>query len=367
MPNPLRSRTSWLGFLIGLLAILLPLAGYLLMHRPHERGAAKSSQPIDHSVDAVPLRTSGESLIDPEPLPDSAVIRHALSNAERLLRGFHIDPFGGSGTDSLRLFALEVECWHGLAAAAASDDPAHASSIEREVRSRLERFLDPPKLEERIRAQGSLQGMLEILLLAGRCRDHGIDPAPLNPLIRSLAGPIGSGMDRLPAPTAAMYAASLSALGIDVGRPLSRYVAAGVIASRPREIEIGSSSIYGITQEIFARTAGGVRPLTPTDPSERAWLERVLPYLEMACTLLRSFESAGDLLSCLHAAGLDETHGYREGLRALVARQNPDGSFGDAAGTGRARVVALLAPTSSAIAALSIDVSQRGRSPQTTR
>jgi hypothetical protein len=310
---------------------------------------------------AGPLRVSGESLPDSEPPPDAAAIRKSLAGAERWLRGFHVDPFGGSGTDSLRVFSLEVECWHRLGEASRVLDPSRHEEIEREIRVRLRRFDDPTRLADRMRAQQAIQGSLDVLLLAGRCRDHGIDTAPLLPLIRSMATPVAQFMDQIPSPTAALYAAAFADLGIDNGRPLSRYLSSGVIAARPREIDLGIGRMYGLTQEIFARTSGGERPLEFADPAEKAWLERVLPYLEMACTLVRNHEVAGDLLSCMNAAGLDETYGYREGLRALISRQNPDGSFGEAAGGGRARIISILPSTTSAITALALESRRAAR------
>jgi hypothetical protein len=169
-------------------------------------------------------------------------------------------------------------------------------------------------------------------------------------------------MDRLPPPTAALFAAALADLGIDIGRPVSRYQASGVIVARPREIDLGIGRIYGVTQEILARTSGGDRSLVFEDSTEKAWCERVLPYLAMTCTLLRKQEEAGDLLICMAAAGLDRSYGYREGLRVLISRQNRDGSWGDARGAGRARIVSLLPATTSAITALSLEARRAGQS-----
>lgn len=364
MPKSEPHRRRWVGFLVGLLVFVLPAGGYFLLHRLHRAppgrdGRPPASRPRGNapaaSETARPLRISGESLADPQPPPDDAAIRESLARAEHWLRGFHVDPFGAAGTDSLRTFALEAECWHRLGAATVFLNPSRARSIEGEIRSRLRAFADAERVAGLLRTQGTIQGMLEILLLTGRCRDHGIDVEPLLALIRSMATPIGGLMDRLPPSTAALYAASLARIGIDIGRPLSQYESIGVMAARPREIDLGIAKIYGLTQEIFARTSNGDRPLAFQDPTERIWLQRVLPYLEITCARIRNHEAAGDLLSCLNVAMLDSTYGYREGLRVLISRQNKDGSYGDAAGAGRARIVSLLPSTASAITALSLE------------
>jgi hypothetical protein len=382
------ARKSWLGFVIGFLVIILPIGGYLLVQRMHRdsgasvqqresgRRAERPGTPVAPGAiasgadasgaaarDGYPeaemnrFPPSGASVEDTEPPPSAAAIQAGNVRAERWLRSFHIDPFGGSGVDSLRLFALEVECWHRLSESAASDPsiPDRRTGIEREIRARLERFLDPRRLEERFRG-GSMQGLTEVLLLAHRCRDHGVDPAPVIPLIRSLAGPVSEQLDRLPPSTAALFAYSLSSLGVDIGRPAGLYLSAGILPSRPREVDFGMNTIFAMSLEVLVRTDGWKRPLVPTDPTEAGYLSRVLPYLEMTMTLLRRQEAAGDLLSCMAMTGLTRTYGYREGLRVLLSRQNDDGSFGDSDAGGRARVAALLAPTSSALTALSIEI-----------
>jgi hypothetical protein len=119
---------------------------------------------------------------------------------------------------------------------------------------------------------------------------------------------------------------------------------------------MGNAAISGLVAELFAASDAGRRPLTSLTMDERAWLHRVLPHLAMAMTVLRRGESAADLISCMAAAGMTETYGYREGMRRLVERQNADGSFGEAsAPVGRGRVIQLLAPTTASVTAISLE------------
>jgi hypothetical protein len=368
MPGLQRKRPPWVGFLAGLLAIVVPLAGFLvwkqLRGRPRPPDAVQRAAPAapspravtpgSISIDETGLVTSGASIEDATPPPSAAVLRMACARARDWLSGVRVDPFGGSGTDSLRLYALEVECWDRLAAA----EPPGAEKVrlETEVRNRLQRVTDPERLRGRLGQQGAAAGLLECLLLAARCREHGVDPGPLVRAIEACRPALDRELDRLPPSMAALYAAAEERAGVAPRTAPSGLRSAGVLAARPREITMGNAAISGLVAELFAASDAGRRPLTSLTMDERAWLHRVLPHLAMAMTVLRRGESAADLISCMAAAGMTETYGYREGMRRLVERQNADGSFGEAsAPVGRGRVIQLLAPTTASVTAISLE------------
>lgn len=373
MPTMPSKRPPWVGFLIGLLAIALPLGGYLLWktagrkppphstatRSPLSRTAPGAPSNDPGSMDETGLIPSGASVEDPTPPPNEAVLRGACARSRRWLAAHRIDPFAGVGTDSLRLFALEVECWDRLAAA----EPAgvERSRLEDEVRGRLRRVCDARRLRERIGVQGSAAGALECLLLAARCRQHEVDPAPLLQAVDACRPQLDREIGRLPSSMAMLYAAAMERAGASPPAPSASYRSAGVLAARPREVTMREGSIAALTAEIFAATDGGRVQLSGLAPEERTYLERVLPYFAMATTLLRREETAADLLTCMLASGMTGTYGYREGLRRLVERQNPDGSFGEPLVPGRpARLAECLAPTTAAVTAITLERRRTG-------
>jgi hypothetical protein len=370
MPDFQRKRPAWVGFLVGMLAIVVPLGGLLLWRQARERtrlrppaadlrtpppasiprGPAAGGEPVDGAG----LVASGASIEDATPPPAGPVLRAACARARDWLESVHVDPFGGSGVDSLRLFALEVESWDRLAAA--EPPGAEKSRLENGVRERLRRVCDADRLRGRLGAQGSAAGLLECMQLAARCRAYGVDPAPLVRAVASCRPILDREIDRLPPSMAMLYDAAMEQSGVGSRPSPAGAARSGILAARPREVAMATGEIAGLTSEIFAATDGARRPLTGLSPEDGAWLHRVLPYFAMAMTVFQNDERAADLLSCMCAAGMTETYGYREGLRRLVERQNPDGSFGQAnAPGGRARVIQLLAPTTAAVTAISLE------------
>ncbi len=361
-----KARSPGIGFAIGLLAFALPIAGYLVYRglgreqgakqvseSPQGRGAgAGAPASPTFRIDESALAPSGMSLPDPGPPVDPASVKNALNKAEGWLRTFTIDPYSGAGSDSLRFFAIEVDCWHRLWIA--EGDPAHRKILDAAVRERLDRFIKPERITAMLRTQGSLQGVLEILLLMSRCREHGIDPDPLMPVIQSIAPAIRSEMDRYPASMAALFAWVLEENGIELGRPLEAYRSSGLLFLQPREVEMSAGDVAGLTQEILAFTDGGSRVLSPAAPDERRYLERVLPYFAMSYTLLGKLEMVGDLLTCLSCTGMSGTFGYRDALRALLTRQNRDGSFSGTPDSMEPRAQRL-GPTASCLGALCLE------------
>ena len=292
------------------------------------------------------------SLPDPGPPVDPVAVKSALNRTEAWLRTFTIDPYSGTGSDSLRFFAIEVDCWHRLWIA--ESDPARKQILDDAIRQRLDRFLKPERITAMLRTQGSMQGVLEILLLMSRCREHGIDPAPLSPVIQSIAPAIQSEMDRYPASMAVLFAWVMERNGIDVGRPLEAYRSRGLLFLQPREVEMSAGDVAGLTQEILAFTDGGTRALVPAAPDEQRYLERVLPYFATAYTLLGRLEMVGDLMTCLSCTGMSGSVGYRDALRALLSHQNRDGSFSSTPDAQGPRVQRL-GPTASCLGALCLE------------
>ncbi len=360
-----KARPGWIGFAIGLLAFALPIAGYLVYREMSRAPVTKPVNPAPQAkdsgaspvgttfrIDEPGLSVSGMSLTDPGPPVDPSTVRNALDKSEGWLRTFSIDPYSGSGSDSLRFFAIEVDCWHRLWMA--ESDPGRKKILESAVRQRLEKFLQPERVTGILRTQGSLQGVFEILLLMSRCREHGIDPAPLMPVIQSISPAIRAEMDRYPTAMAAMFAWLLEKLGIDPGRPLAGYRSSGLLFMQPREVEMSAGDVSALTQEILAFTDGGIRPLTEMAADEKRYLERALPYFAMAYTLLGKPEVVGDLLTSLNCVGLTGTYGYRDTMRALLSRQNRDGSFSGETEAKGPRALRL-APTASCLGALCIE------------
>lgn len=301
-------------------------------------------------IDESNLRVSGASVADSKPPPSSEQVAEALSRTEGWLRRHAIDPYGGTGIDSLRLFALEVQCWDRLWLA--EDHPERKRLLAGEVKSRLRRFVDPAQMVEDLRSQADLRGALEILILSSRSRAHDVNITSLTPILETLAPPLNSELDLMPPATAALFVAHLADLDLETARPLDYFRRTGALATKPREVKMKLSDVYGLTQEILAYTGLAQMPLDNLSDDERIYLHRVLPHLAMTYTLLQNIELSADLLSCLALTGMTETYGYREGMRILMTRQNADGSFGaESSGEGR---TAKLAATTSCLTALSL-------------
>lgn len=399
--HPKRGR-SWIGFAVGLLAVVIPLGIYLLVRDGHQgratggdQGAREPAGPattappspagpggassgtsgpaaapgaqapaqaaVPFEIDPRPLAVSGAAVRDPAAAIDRAAVTAALRRAEDWLRREPGRPYASPDLSSLRTFALEVECWQRLWEA--EQDPSRQARIGQELIGRLRAFAIPGELERRLRPDPSLAGVYEVVLLTARCVDHGIDVSGILPLLRNLVPVVEDAVRRMPPPTAALFTAGFDHAGIDLSTPVSAYRRSGVLASRPREVVTSAGALVGLTQELWAYAEGGRVPVRDLTEDERAWLARALPHFALASSLIDLRELSGDLLSCLNLCGLRETHGYQEGIRILLGRQNPDGSFGEAGAAGAAQPdaarAALLVPTSTCIAALSLEVRAR--------
>ncbi len=160
MRNETKQRSAWRGFLTGLLVVLLPVTGYFAYQHltaekptavsdkvdeaipdvrsgpaPGRSAVAGTGSPDAFPIDAENLPVSGASLPDASPPVSRQEIETVLRRAEGWLRKSTTDPFSGTGTDSLRLFALEVQCFDRLRFA--ETDRAKRAILEEETRTRL--------------------------------------------------------------------------------------------------------------------------------------------------------------------------------------------------------------------------------------
>ncbi|MBD3162189.1 MAG: hypothetical protein GF346_07730 [Candidatus Eisenbacteria bacterium] len=356
------------GFLIGLLVIAVPVGAYLLLRSspedPEQRGAsdrppAEARQapppgpartPVEPAepIDRTRLREAGAAIPGPTPLPEAGQVEKALADAERWLHAREIDPFGGTGVDSLRLFALEVQCWDRLWWS--EHDPERRAALAREVERRLHRFLDPEGIAARLRSAEGSEGGLEFLILAVLCREHGVAIGPISPLLIEVAGVLSAARERIPPAMRPFVMGLIERLDLPgappdgTGEEAARY-------GPYRVTTMGSSETIALTQRILSATDLARRFHGPLDPESRENLRLTLPNLALSNALLRNRELAADLLSCLALVGLTDTYGYREGMSLLLERQSDDGGFGDPSGNRNVR----LAPTAAALTALSLE------------
>ena len=339
------------GFLIGLLAVAVPVGAFLLLRPSPDSGerietaapapvrpaAAPPAPAPPIQIDRTGLREAGAALPGPTPLPDPDMVLRALSRAEGWLRAHEIDPFGGGGVDSLRLFALEVQCWDRLWRA--ERDPERGAALEEEVRRRLRRVLDPDRLAGRLRVAEGAAGWLELLVLASLSADHGVETGAIAPLLAEAARGLSAAAGRMPPSMRAIVASLL-------GRPEERPPYGPY-----RLVAMGVAEADALSQRILAETDLARRFHDPIDPEQLRNLRETLPHLALSNALLRNRELFADLLSCLALVGLTDTYGYREGMRILLEQQDGDGSFGDPAGSRAVR----LAPTAGALTALTLE------------
>ncbi len=279
----------------------------------------------------------------------------AIERATEWLAAVHVDPFAGAPLD-LRLFTVEVEAWHRLAAT--ESDPARRSRFEEETLVRLRQALDEARLERILSTPEGSTVFSELVVLAARCREHGIDPEPIRAVLQRHLGALVAEARRAPPSIGALYAAYLPRAGIDSPLTAAEFRSRGMLSRRPAEVDLGLADVYYLTHEIFADCDYGLSQLRPGVEAERAYMLRVLPFYAILYAGFDNLDILGELLVCLRAAGMRDTYGYREGIRVLLERQNSDGSFGspDARNLGRPVVPAdYLHPTMNGLTALLLE------------
>ncbi len=135
-------------------------------------------------------------------------------------------------------------------------------------------------------------------------------------------------VEKVPPSVRLLYAVYLPPCGIDLGLSVSSLRARGMLADRPGEASLTMTDVYYLTHEIFAYTDYGTKPLLGLSDAERQYLLRVLPFFTVFYAAWNNLDLVGELLACLSAADMRSTWAYQEGVRVLLERQNPDGSFG---------------------------------------
>jgi hypothetical protein len=299
--------------------------------------------------------TGGAALCDTAAPPIAGSIDASVARAVRWLGGVRLDPFSGAPAD-LRFFTVEAESWHRLAVTEA--DPGRRAEFERETIERLAKVLDQDRLESVLSAPEGSTIFTELLVLAARCREHGLDPEPIRAALRSHEQALLAEARRVPPSIGALYAAYMLEAGLQAPFLLEEVRSRGLRALRPPEVELGLAEIYYLTHEIFADCDYGLGPLAGHGDAERAYLQRVLPFYAIFYAGLGNLDIVGELLACLHAAGFRDTYAYREGIRVLLERQNADGSFGNPGPKDLGRPVRpsdFLHPTMNAITILALE------------
>ncbi len=285
----------------------------------------------------------------------AARIDAVVERATRWLGTIRVSPFE-QGIPSLRNFTVEVETWHRLWFV--EKDAARRSALDQEVRERLRLVLDETRLDRVLAGTDAAEAFTELAVLARRCTQHGMDPAPIGAALGRQIDALKAEVARVPTSLKIVYASYLPDAGIDLGLSVAGLRGAGMLAGRPREIDLTLADIYYLTHEIYAYTDYASQSLGELSHDERTYLLRVLPFYAIFYSALNNLDVASELVSCLHAAGMTDTWGYQEGIRVIVERQNPDGSFGtrDARALGRAVEPAdYLHPTMNCIWALLLD------------
>jgi hypothetical protein len=250
----------------------------------------------------------------------------AIERSIRWLENVRAEPFTGSAAD-LRVYTVEVECWHRLSIL--DTDPDRRSRFERVTADRLAEVLDRARLEQVLSGPDGTTVFTELLVLAARCREHGIDPAPIREVLLLRRRDVLDEAGRVPPSIRALYAAYLPAVGLQSAVPIDQIRRDGMRARRPCEVDLGLADVYYLTHEIFADCDYGFRPLPAGGAAEQAYLLRVLPFYTLLYAGVGNLDIVGELLVCMRSAALRNTFGYQEGIRVLLERQNPDGSYGN--------------------------------------
>jgi hypothetical protein len=235
-----------------------------------------------------------------------------------------VEPYAGDVL-SFRLFVVEAECWHRLWEL--EPDTRKKAVYADEARRRYESAMNPEALGDLLGRQNETKIWNETLILIHRSREHGVNVRPLADVVKLDLSELEMEIARVPPSLKALYAAYLSAARIDLGLSLEDLRRQGMLARRPREMDLTLADVYYLTHEIYAFTDYASIPLRAS-PEEAAYLRRVLPFYTLFYSSLNNLDIVGELASCLHSAGMRDTFAYQEAIRVLMERQNFDGSFG---------------------------------------
>jgi hypothetical protein len=224
------------------------------------------------------------------------------------------------------MYTMEIEARHRIWLL--EKDPARRALLDAGLKQRLALVLDEQRLAAALSGEGGSGAFTEIAVLSDRCRQHGLDPTPL---CRSLAGHrdvLRAEVEKVPPSVRLLYAVYLPSCGIDLGLSVPALRAKGMLANRPGEIALTLTDVYYLTHEIFAYTDYATKPLLGLSEAERLYLLRVLPFFTVFYAAWNNLDLVGELVACLWAADMRASWAYEEGVRVLLERQNPDGSFG---------------------------------------
>lgn len=279
----------------------------------------------------------------------------AISRAVNWLAGVQIDPFA-EGAASLRMYTMEIETRHRVWLL--EKDAGRRTEYETVLRNRLAQVLDSDRLIAALEGEGGTGAFTEVAVLADRCRQHAVDAGPLVSALSARREALRAEVERVPPSVKLLYAVYLPSAGIDLGLSTSALRAKGMLATRPSEVDLTLADVYYLTHEIFSYSDYCTRPLLDLSEPERLYLLRVLPFFTVFYAAWNNLDIVGELLTCLWAANMRATFAYEEGVRVLLERQNPDGSFGgpDARTLDRpVKVEEVLHPTMNCLTALMLD------------
>jgi hypothetical protein len=254
-----------------------------------------------------------------------AAISAAIARGAGWLESAQIDPFS-QGAASIRMYTMEIEARHRLWYL--EKDPVRRGELDTRVTERLRAVLDAGKLNAALSGEGGSGAFTEIAILADRCRQHGVDPAPLSAALAGRRDALRAEVERVPPSVRLLYAAYLPAVGVDLGLSFADLRSKGMLAIRPRGVDLTLTDVYYLTHEIFAYSDYATRPLSGLTEEERLYLLETLPFFTVFYAAWNNLDVVGELLACLWAAGMRDTWAYEEGIRVLLERQNADGSFG---------------------------------------
>lgn len=287
--------------------------------------------------------------------PREDAIDKSIGAARSWFATLRLEPFA-EGLDGFRNYVLGVETRHRIWLVEKS--PAARSETEESLRAELRRAMDADRLGVLLADPNAAKAYTDVAVLADRCLIHGVDPAPTREAMRRERDRVLAEVRRAPPSLVALYAKYLPAAGLAEIASSLDWERSTIVARKPREADLTLNDVYYLTHEIFALTDYASQPLPAIAPEDRAYLVRVLPFYTLFYCSLGNLDIAAELLSCLHAAGMEDTWGYQDGIRTLVERQNPDGSFGtrDERSMGRPIQAAdYLHPTMNCLWALLLD------------